>query len=76
MADFLTFCLDSEVESVKQFDKDSGRVFMNVLGAVCTGELEILFVPDPTDADPTPGPRSVAAMSRDGRKMAVHSKTP
>jgi hypothetical protein len=76
MADFLTFCLDTEVDAVKQFDKDSGRVFVNVSGPFAAGELEILYVPDPTGANPTPGPRPVASMSRSGKKMAVQSKTP
>jgi hypothetical protein len=76
MADFLTFCLDTEVDAVKQFDKDSGRVFVTVHGPFTAGELAILCVPDPTAANPTPGPRPVAAMSRNGSKMAVQSRTP
>jgi hypothetical protein len=76
MADFVTFCLDAEVDAVKRFDKESGRVFVTVHGPFATGELQILYVPDPTDADPAPGPLPVAAMSRNGRKMAVQSRTP
>jgi hypothetical protein len=76
MADFLTFCLDTEVNAVKQFDKHSGRVPVTVHGPFAAGELEILVVPDPTGADPIPAPRPVAAMSRPGNKMAVQSRTP
>jgi hypothetical protein len=71
MTDFMTFCLDTEVDAVKQNDTAIGRVFVEVLGPFTNDDLMVFCI-----LDTPPGGISTGAIGRAGNKVAVHSKTP
>jgi hypothetical protein len=71
MTHFLTFCLDSEADAIKQNDTAIGREFVEIIGPFTNDDLMVFCILD------TPlGGMSTGAIGRAGNKVAVHSKTP